>query len=119
MTSNSIRSPYPDVPIPDVSLPEFVLADAATRASKPALIDGPSGRAITFGELAAGARLAASGLAARGFAPTEVFAIYCPNLHVTPTSASWMNLVEMFFSIITRQAIRRGSRRCVDGLVME
>jgi transposase len=47
-------------------------------------------------------------------------------LHFTPTSASWMNLVEGFFSIITRQAIRRGSfpsvadlaaaiRRFVDG----
>jgi len=29
--------------------------------------------------------------------------------HVTPTSASWMNLVEGFVSIITRQAIRRVS----------
>ena len=30
-------------------------------------------------------------------------------LHFTPTHSSWMNLVESFFSIITRQAIRRGS----------
>ena len=30
-------------------------------------------------------------------------------LHFTPTSASWLNLVEVFFGIITRQAIRRGS----------
>ena len=30
-------------------------------------------------------------------------------LHFTPTSGSWMNLVEVFFGIITRQAIRRGS----------
>ena len=30
-------------------------------------------------------------------------------LHFTPTSAFWLNLVEVFFSIITRQAIRRGS----------
>jgi transposase len=30
-------------------------------------------------------------------------------LHFTPTSCSWLNLVECFFSIITRQAIRRGS----------
>ena len=27
----------------------------------------------------------------------------------TPTGCSWLNLVECFFSIITRQAIRRGS----------
>jgi transposase len=30
-------------------------------------------------------------------------------LHYTPTGCSWINLVECFFSIITRQAIRRGS----------
>ena len=30
-------------------------------------------------------------------------------LHFTPTSASWLNMVEIFFGIITRQAIRRGS----------
>ena len=28
--------------------------------------------------------------------------------HFTPTSASWMNVVENFFSIITRRRIRRG-----------
>jgi transposase len=38
-------------------------------------------------------------------------------LHFTPTSASWMNLVEVFFSIITRQAIRRGSFDNVKQLV--
>lgn len=31
------------------------------------------------------------------------------HLHFTPTHSSWMNLVESFFSIITRQAIRRAS----------
>ena len=30
-------------------------------------------------------------------------------LHFTPTSGSWLNLIEVFFGIITRQAIRRGS----------
>jgi hypothetical protein len=30
-------------------------------------------------------------------------------LHFTPTSGSWMNMVEIFFGIITRQAIRRGT----------
>jgi acyl-CoA synthetase (AMP-forming)/AMP-acid ligase II len=80
MTATIIRSPYPDVTIPEVSLPDFVFADAARRANKPALIDGPSGRAITYGQLVAGARLVASGLAARGFGKGEVFAIYLPNL---------------------------------------
>src|SRR5674476_198092 len=30
-------------------------------------------------------------------------------LHFTPTSGSWLNMVEVFFGIITRPAIRRGS----------
>ena len=47
-------------------------------------------------------------------------------LNFTPTSGSWLNMVEIFFGIITRQAIRRGSfdsvkdlttaiRRFIDG----
>jgi transposase len=38
-------------------------------------------------------------------------------LHFTPTSGSWLNLVEVFFSIITRQAIRRGTFTSVKDLV--
>ena len=38
-------------------------------------------------------------------------------LHFTPTSGSWLNLVEVFFSIITRQAIRRGTFVSVKELV--
>ena len=37
-------------------------------------------------------------------------------LHFTPTSGSWLNLVEVFFSIISRQAIRRGRYHSVDDL---
>src|SRR5947209_7472199 len=38
-------------------------------------------------------------------------------LHFTPTSGSWLNLVEVFFSIITRQAIRRGTFDSVAELI--
>src|SRR5882724_114109 len=38
-------------------------------------------------------------------------------LHFTPTSGSWLNMVEIFFSIITRQAIRRGSYSSVKELI--
>jgi hypothetical protein len=38
-------------------------------------------------------------------------------LHFTPTSGSWLNMVEIFFSIITRQAIRRGSYCSVKELI--
>jgi transposase len=39
------------------------------------------------------------------------------SMHFTPTSGSWLNLVEIFFSIITRQAIRRGSFASVRDLI--
>lgn len=74
------RSPLPDVDIPDVSLPDFVMQGFSARAEKPALIDGPSGRTLTYGELAGGIRKVAGGLAARGFAKGDVVAIYSPNL---------------------------------------
>jgi transposase len=39
------------------------------------------------------------------------------HLHFTPTSGSWLNLVEAFFSIITRQALRRGNFPTVADLI--
>src|SRR3954454_659701 len=38
-------------------------------------------------------------------------------LHFTPTSGSWLNLVEAFFSILTRQALRRGNFPAVADLI--
>jgi transposase len=38
-------------------------------------------------------------------------------LHFTPTSGSWLNMVEIFFGIITRQAIRRGTFTSVQDLI--
>jgi transposase len=39
-------------------------------------------------------------------------------LHFTPTYASWLNLVDVFFAIIERQALRRGDFASVEELVM-
>ena len=38
-------------------------------------------------------------------------------VHFTPTSGSWLNLVEVWFGIIERQAIRRGSFTSVRDLM--
>jgi hypothetical protein len=40
----------------------------------------------------------------------------CIAVYFTPTSASWMNLAEVWFGIIERQAIHRGTFRDVRGL---
>jgi transposase len=39
------------------------------------------------------------------------------HLHFTPTYASWLNLVEVFFAIIERQALRRGDFASVEELM--
>lgn len=39
------------------------------------------------------------------------------HVHFTPTSGSWLNLIEVFFGIITRQAIQRGSFDNVKELI--
>ena len=38
-------------------------------------------------------------------------------VHFTPTSGSWLNLVEVWFGIIERQAIRRGTFASVRELI--
>src|SRR5438309_3277765 len=70
------RSPQPDVSIPEVPLTPFVLQRAGELGDKPALIDGPTGRTLSFAHLAGAVRKAAGGLARRGFRKGDVFAIF-------------------------------------------
>ena len=39
------------------------------------------------------------------------------DLHFTPTSSSWLNLVERWFRELTDKALRRGSFNSVPGLI--
>ena len=73
-------SPLPDVEIPEVPLTGYVLARAAELGSKPALIDGPTGRTLTYAGLEAGIRSLAGGLQARGFGPGDTLALMAPNI---------------------------------------
>lgn len=74
------NSPYAAVTIPDLSFTDYVYHCAQELATKPALIDGPSGRTLTYGQVAGAIRLVAASLAQRGFGKGDVFAIYSPNL---------------------------------------
>ena len=74
------RSTFPDVEIPEVPLTEFVFGDLGGRAERPALVEGVSGRVLTYAQLAAAVRAAAAGLARRGFAKGDVLALFSPNL---------------------------------------
>lgn len=74
------RSPFPDVEIPVVSLPTYLFEHADQWTDKPALIDGPTNRTLTYGQLTTAVKRTATGLAARGFSKGDVFAIYSPNI---------------------------------------
>ncbi|HET7902247.1 MAG TPA: 4-coumarate--CoA ligase family protein [Candidatus Nanopelagicales bacterium] len=73
-------SPLPDVEIPDVPLTEYVLARAAELGDKAALVDGPTGRTLTYAALAGAVRSLAGGLAARGFGRGSTLALMSPNI---------------------------------------
>ena len=74
------ESPFPPVKIPDSSLVSFVMRHAERLADKPALVDGPSGRSITYGEYATAVASLAGGLSSRGFGKGDVLAIMAPNV---------------------------------------
>src|SRR5438270_373116 len=86
------RSRFPDVEIPEVSLAEFVIGKAAGYGDRPALIDGPSGRTVTYAALANTVSALAAGLTQRGFGKGDVFAVYSPNL---PEYAAVLHAVAM------------------------
>ncbi|HZN06137.1 MAG TPA: 4-coumarate--CoA ligase family protein [Pyrinomonadaceae bacterium] len=74
-----IKGPYPDVDIPETALTPYVLRRAKELSDKPALIDGPSGRTLTYSQLADSIAIAAHNLRERGFKKGDVFGILSPN----------------------------------------
>lgn len=74
------HSTFPDVTVPELTFTDFILQDAAGRGAQPALVDGPSGRTITYGQLVEYVRRVGANLAARGLQKGDVFAIMLPNL---------------------------------------
>ena len=73
------KGPYPDVTIPKIALTPFAMQRAKELAAKPALIDGPTGRAVTYQQLADSISIAAHNLSQRGFRKGDVFGILSAN----------------------------------------
>src|SRR5438045_9585043 len=72
-------APYPDVAIPEVSITDFIFASTAAFKNKTAMIDGPTGRSLTYAEFEDDVRRVAASLAGRGFKKGDVFAIFSTN----------------------------------------
>lgn len=92
------RSPYPDVEIPDQALTQLLIERMMPYGNKAALIDGPTGRTLTYMQLIGGIRLIASSLAKRGLNKGDVFAIYSPNI---PEYAVAFHAVALIGGIVT------------------
>jgi acyl-CoA synthetase (AMP-forming)/AMP-acid ligase II len=73
------RGPNPDVVIPEVSLTDFIFASTRDFKDKLALIDGPTGRSITYAEFEDAVRHVAASLTRKGFKKGDVFAIFSIN----------------------------------------
>jgi acyl-CoA synthetase (AMP-forming)/AMP-acid ligase II len=74
------RSPYAEISIPEVSLTQLILESAGRYKDKAALVEGTTGRTITYGQLAERIERAATSLHARGFRKGDCLAIFSPNL---------------------------------------
>jgi acyl-CoA synthetase (AMP-forming)/AMP-acid ligase II len=74
-----IKGPYPDVQIPKTAFTPFILHRAQELGEKPALIEGPTGRVVTYAQLADAVSIVAHNLSVRGFRKGEVFGILSPN----------------------------------------
>jgi acyl-CoA synthetase (AMP-forming)/AMP-acid ligase II len=94
----SFRSPHPDVHIPDSPLGDVVLGAALSHAGRPALVDGLTGRVVTFGELVAQVRAVAAGFAALGIGKGDVVALWSPN---SPEFAVVFHAVATLGAIVT------------------
>lgn len=75
-----VPSPHPPLAIPQVSFGELVFERLEERRDRPALVDGASGRALTYGELHDRSAAVARALIARGLEPGDVVGIASPNL---------------------------------------
>src|SRR5215208_1809158 len=74
-----IKGPYPDISIPETALTPFVLHRAKELGDKPALIDGPTGRTVTYTQIADAISIVAHNLSQRGFKKGDVCGILSPN----------------------------------------
>ncbi len=75
-----LTSPVGSVDIPDASITEFFLRRVDDHPEKAALVDGMTGRTLTYAELREAIFRTAGGLAEVGFGKGDVLAIMAPNI---------------------------------------
>ena len=74
------KSQHADIDIPESDLTSVVLSRVDELGDKAALIDGPTGRSLSYLQLREQVNRLAAGLHRRGFRKGDVFAIFIPNV---------------------------------------
>lgn len=74
------RSPLPSVPLTGLTITERLFQGLTGRPDTVVMVDGPTGRGVTAGDLVDGVTRLAGGLAAQGIGPGDVVAILAPNM---------------------------------------
>jgi acyl-CoA synthetase (AMP-forming)/AMP-acid ligase II len=79
-----IHSEYPPVEILDVPIHDAVLGRAQEFGDRPAMVDGVTGKEISYAQLDAMSRRMAAGFAEAGIRPGDTIALYSPNTILYP-----------------------------------
>jgi acyl-CoA synthetase (AMP-forming)/AMP-acid ligase II len=95
---STYHSPHPAIEIPATPLAAFVLARAAERGDRAALVDAATGRTVTYAQLPGLVDRAAASLARRGLGKGDVCAIFSPN---TPEYAIAVLAIARLGAILT------------------
>jgi len=73
------QSPWPPLDLPPCSICDVVLAGARQLGDKPAVIEGDTGRTLSYRQLVEGADRVAASLSRAGLGPRQPLAIALPN----------------------------------------
>src|SRR5262252_4042625 len=82
-----IESPAPPIEVPSTSTQRYIRERARQWRDKIAIVDAPSGRTLSYGELDQQIGRFAAGVAALGFKPGDTLLIFAPNVPEWPVAA--------------------------------
>ncbi|HTV50700.1 MAG TPA: AMP-binding protein [Steroidobacteraceae bacterium] len=87
LDSRIIESPSPAIDVPATTLPRYIRALASERGHQLAIIEGHTGRRLSYAELDLQIGRVAAGLKALGFEPGDTLLMVAPNLPEWPVMA--------------------------------
>lgn len=120
------RSPWPDIEVPSGSICDAILGAAERFGDKLAVIEGETGRTLTYRQLIDGANRAAAGLSRAGLQPRQPLAVVLPNCidfalawYGALRAGAWVVPINPLFTPAEMEAQIRDSGACYAVTVPE